>query len=553
MVADTPASFLEPPPAPAEVAQVEAWVREAWENRLASRTYSQELSQKALDLARSTGYLQGEGYALRNLGFCQYQASNFTEALPLLSEGLQIAQVLNDAGLERDCLNYIGAIYAGLGELERALEYVERTYRLNQRIGDQSGIAASLNNIGIVYKQMGREEDSVRAKLEGIELARALQDQPREAFILCNLASSYIPLGRLQEAVQVSYQALELCQALNLKDLEAKVRVNLAEALAQQGDHAKALTLLDWVLEHAQNTGLKEPLIHYWINVATLHASQGSHTQALPALQQALLETQALGAKDLELQVHQRLWETHKALGNFERALQHHEAYHQLETTVRAESVERRLKVFGITRDLEKARAEAEIERLKNVELARALEALHQANLEKSALVQALEEQVIRDPLTRLYNRRHLEATLAREYAQAQHSQQPLAVAIVDVDNFKHVNDRFSHLIGDLVLQKVAEIMSQNARESDFLARYGGEEFVLVLPQSNLETARPVCEQLRLAVAAYDWSTIHPELQVTISLGLAADPHLPNHEKLLDSADARLYEAKHSGKNCLRY
>ncbi|MCV4615520.1 hypothetical protein OFM04_37025, partial [Escherichia coli] len=68
--------------------RVEAWVCEAWESRLTSRTRCQELSQEALTLARSVGYLRGEGYALRNLGFCEYQASNFAEALSLLSKGL---------------------------------------------------------------------------------------------------------------------------------------------------------------------------------------------------------------------------------------------------------------------------------------------------------------------------------------------------------------------------------------------------------------------------------------------------------------------------------
>jgi GGDEF domain-containing protein len=155
---------------------------------------------------------------------------------------------------------------------------------------------------------------------------------------------------------------------------------------------------------------------------------------------------------------------------------------------VRAESVERRLRVMSLSRDLEKARAEAEIERLKSVELAQALEALRKANFEKSTLVQALEEQVIRDPLTKLYNRRHLEAALAKEYAQAQHTGQPLAVAIVDIDDFKRINDQFSHLTGDLVLQKVAEVMSHNARQSDILARYGGEEFVLVRATSKPPT-----------------------------------------------------------------
>lgn len=545
--------LLEPPPPQTVLERIESWIHQAWESRLTSRIQCLELSQQALNLAQTEGYLHGQGYALRNLGFCAYQAANFEEALGQLSQSLRIAGELHDATLERDSLNYIGAIYAGLGELESALEYVERTYHLNQALGDESGIAASLNNIGIVYTQMGREEDSVRVKLEGVELARKLGDSTREAFTLCNLVSSYVALERLEEAVQTSYRALELCQEQKLDDLEIKVRVNLAEALGLQGRYDEALSLLQWVLEQTHNSGIKEPLIHCWLNMARVYLGQNNHSQALEKLEQALSQSQALGAKDLESQVHQRLADIHKEMGSFALALEHYEAYHRLEQGIRAESAERRLRVLSISRDLEKTKAEAEIQRLRNVELARALEALEQANREKSALVQALELQVIQDPLTKLYNRRHLEDTLAEEFAQAQKTYRPLAVAIIDVDNFKHINDQFSHQIGDNVLQTIAEVMSRSARLTDIVARYGGEEFVLVLPRTTLEAAIRVCERLRTAVEGHDWSSIHPDLRVSISLGLAADIHLSNHEKLLGAADAKLYEAKHAGKNCLKY
>ena len=110
MIHDEHTPLLEPPPAQTALEQVEAWVSEAWESRLTSRTRCRELSQQALSLARQEGFLRGEGFALRNLGFCDYQASNFAEALAELSEGLQIAEKLGEPVLERDCLNYIGAI-----------------------------------------------------------------------------------------------------------------------------------------------------------------------------------------------------------------------------------------------------------------------------------------------------------------------------------------------------------------------------------------------------------------------------------------------------------
>lgn len=540
--------------------RIDALNQEAWEVRLSNRSQCLELSQSALGLSKGQRYQRGRGYALRNLGFCDYAEANYEEALGQLTEGLQIAIEQGDGLLERDCLNYIGAVYAGMGELETALEYVERTYRLNLDLGDEAGVAFSLNNIGILYHHMGRNEDSVRVKLDAIELARKLQDPVRETFSLANLVPSYIALGRPEEAIQTSYQTLELARQRNLSDLEIVVLTNLGEALGLQGNYAQGLEVLQQTLAQAERLGNREYLVQCWFVMATLYLKQQSHAQALGVFRQALDETQALGAKELEYKVHQGLSQAHQALGDYAKALEHYQSYHQLEQEVRTQSAERRLRVMGIQRELDKTKAEAEIERLRNVELARALSALEQANQEKTTLLQALELKsaelalkVIQDPLTKLYNRRHLEDTLSSEFAQAQQIGRPLSVAIMDVDNFKLVNDDFSHQIGDVVLQTVAAILQANARTSDMVARYGGEEFVLVLSKTRLETAVQVCERVRQAVEAHDWSSIHPNLRVTLSLGLCGDTSLVNHEKMLNAADAKLYEAKRSGKNRIKY
>ena len=123
---------------------------------------------------------------------------------------------------------------------------------------------------------------------------------------------------------------------------------------------------------------------------------------------------------------------------------------------------------------------------------------------------------------------------------------------IADLDEFKTINDHFSHALGDAVLGIVANIMRSHCRTGDLAARYGGEEFVLVLSNTKATSAWRVCERIRLAVKQYAWASVHPELKVTISLGLNDNLALENHERMLASADERLYEAKRSGRNCTR-
>jgi len=128
---------------------------------------------------------------------------------------------------------------------------------------------------------------------------------------------------------------------------------------------------------------------------------------------------------------------------------------------------------------------------------------------------------------------------------------QPLSVMICDLDDFKRINDTFSHAVGDQVLRAVAALLRQNVRQSDVVARFGGEEFVVLFPATTLEQAAAAGEKLRALVREWPWHTMAEGLAVTISAGVAGAEAQPTPEKLLSAADARLYEAKRRGKDCV--
>jgi diguanylate cyclase (GGDEF)-like protein len=122
---------------------------------------------------------------------------------------------------------------------------------------------------------------------------------------------------------------------------------------------------------------------------------------------------------------------------------------------------------------------------------------------------------------------------------------------ICDLDDFKRVNDTFSHAVGDAVLRAVAGILRQHVRQSDVVARFGGEEFVVLFPATTLEQAVAASEKVCALVREHPWAELHPGLAVTISAGVAEAGAHPTHEKLLSEADARLYQAKRRGKDCV--
>jgi len=130
--------------------------------------------------------------------------------------------------------------------------------------------------------------------------------------------------------------------------------------------------------------------------------------------------------------------------------------------------------------------------------------------------------------------------------------QHPLSLAIADIDFFKRINDRLSHAVGDEVLRALAGLFVENTRTVDVVARYGGEEFVVMFRNTELEQAALAAEKIRQAIELHPWQGIHPELTVTVSMGLASSNGFAHYEQLLNAADINLYQAKHQGKNRVR-
>jgi len=181
---------------------------------------------------------------------------------------------------------------------------------------------------------------------------------------------------------------------------------------------------------------------------------------------------------------------------------------------------------------------------------------LEKANLEKERLITMLRERSLRleresqeDALTGVANRRCFMQRLSAEIEVALAVGRPLSIAIADLDHFKHVNDQLGHPLGDQALRESAALMRRSCRQSDLVARIGGEEFALILPGMTRDDAIEFCESLRAAVGAHDWRALHPELSITISIGLAQWDGSAELEELVHAADAQLYRAKRAGRN----
>ncbi len=435
------------------------------------------------------------------------------DAVAWAAQAVTAARAHGDALLEADALLSLGIGYSRSGQAEAGLEQFAQVLVIFER--EQAGGSVSvLNNMGINCKNLGRLIESVAHYERALALAQG--DATTVAVLQSNLGEPLMLLGRLDEAHAALAAALPVLAASGYVEAETNARVTHGRVLLKSGQVAAAQAELELALRRCTETG----------------------------------------GRNYAARAHQTLAELHKQAGAFERALQHAEAAHAAERAQFNEESERKTGALRVRMDVASARHEAEMHRLRHAEVSSAhdeLKALHAALLAadagKNLLLTRLAEQSRTDALTGLANRRALDERLCDALARARRYTEPLAVALCDLDFFKRINDRFGHATGDEVLRRVSAILRAHCRATDVVARYGGEEFCIVFIEADAAVASRLCDTLRAAVATHDWAGVHPQLAVTLSIGIADDAHLATPEPLLAAADRHLYRAKHEGKN----
>ncbi len=541
--------------------------------RLGEGEEARELYCRALEVSRREGDRAVEDRAvedraveadcLHGLGVLAKLRAEHAAAVSYYLEALRLYEALDDPAGQAQTLNGLGNAHMGREDLGRALPCYLDSLKRREALGDETGVGCSLNNIANVYAALGDNAQALDHYRRCLELSRQTGATRLEARCLANLSEIHIALGRPDEALENSRAAHAIALRYGYRSDECYALMAQGAAHKAAGRVALAVPLLREALSVARS--LPDPInecqIHLLLGESALES--GALSNARVSLSRAAEMAEELSLKQHIFPIHLGLSRVCKAEGDFQAALAHHERFHALEKEVLGDNADKRLQAMLVQMDVEKAqkeadfsRQEAELHRLKTVELAQTNQALRQAIENNEQLVEELraqadelERQASQDGLTGLYNRRYLEGWLTRAFGDAKRGGRPLAVALADVDHFKGINDRYGHQTGDEVLMTVALLLRRACRETDIAARYGGEEFLLALAGTGAAHAAAVCERVRLEIESHPWHEIHPGLAVTVSLGFSDDLSALDHERLLSLADASLYAAKRGGRN----
>jgi diguanylate cyclase len=511
-------------------ATIEALLAQAKGQRLAKEAVA--LAGQALTLARSLGDERWLAQALLLLGRYQYHDIQLELALDHLREAERLFMILADPLGQAHCLNAIAVVYFRSGLQHEALAVAEDALTVFERHASHesaSETASAYNVVGMIARAIAAPGASLAALAQALELSEAAGDWGVYGNACANYGNLYLDLADEYQAKQPEAgkkflakaelwfkRGLKAGRSANDLALYALCCCKLGRVLSKRKKYKSALMLHEKSLALLKSSG-------YNYVITLLLFMQSETLIEMNALEEAIIRLKVMLEQLENSQNHNNLGLTLKLLsktcearGDFQQALQFFVRFHEVETKRYRQQQQLILNASHMRQETERIRQE-------NI---------------------VLSQQVQQDALTGLANRRALN--------QALEQNRYFCIVLADVDYFKRINDRFSHGIGDQVLQWLSHLFVQHTQQNEMAARYGGEEFALLWHTPDHPVAALArCQRLRQMVESFAWERLHPDISVTMSFGLALMDEASDPNGALALADARLYQAKHRGRNCV--
>lgn len=499
--------------------------------------------------------------ARAHIARARWRQGHFQQALalvlPLRDEGLAVLRHEQRAVL----LNTIAGCYSAYGDSAQAFAYMFEALRdAGPRRGRGFDIVLYCN-LSHELMQIGDYEEALRHIAQGLERCHGLDIQRLTSVLLINRVTCLTELGRAGEAL-ADVQALRTMPATS--DGRGRIEPGF-ETLAIAALRAGETALGAELLAQAEADGaprLPDEHLERATAAALLALARGRPRCAVDALLPLLgaaeddtIEGQSRRIRAQYFDLLAQAWQAARRSGPALVALRQWQALHrrqaQTSSQARYQAAALQTELLRLQHRLDEKDAERRATERARGALVAINEELSRRVHEVQALQAALREQATQDPLTGLFNRRHLNDTLPQLHALAQREAQPLALVIIDLDHFKRVNDGHGHAAGDRLLAAFGELLAAHCRRSDVACRYGGEEFCLLMPRTDAATARRKAQSLLRRWRAMRFEINGALLEDQSFSAGAADTRLVagSPDALLKAADDALLDAKRAGRN----
>lgn len=575
--------------------------RRAWNLLHVDSTQARLLAERAIAGAERSGDTLAEGWARLALGFHLLYFSTAAEAATALQRakacfdaaGDGAGRILAGAGIARSMWRE-GRVQAALAQVLPLRDEGVRVLRHEQ-------LGVLLNTIAGCFSAQGDSSQAFAYMFEALRDAGPASGRGFDTVLHCNLAHELLQIGDYEHALQHVDQGLARCSGLKNPRLVSILLINRVICLTELDRAAESLDDIASVLAMpADASGRGRMASHFEsLAIAALRAgelalgadlvararaegdsalpderlerltasgllalAQGDAGQAATVLQPGCADATNDAVEGLSVRIraqffevlseaHQQRGDTAAALAALRQWQALHRAQAQLASRARYQAATLQTELLRLQHRLDENDARRRRTERARAELAAINEQLSRKVEEVQALQQALRQQATQDPLTGLFNRRHLNDTLPTLFALSRREGRTMALVIIDLDHFKAINDEHGHAAGDTLLAAFGAMLTEHSRRSDVACRYGGEEFCLLMPRTDADGARrkvlSLLRRWRAQSFEFDTDTLQG---LSFSAGVAdttlapASPHA-----LLKAADDRLLEAKREGRN----
>ncbi len=542
------------------------------------------------ELSQSASESPGRALNMLNqqLGFNLYYQAQFSQAEPYFLAALSHMRLDNVVGRSK-LLNTIGVVYAQQAKLAQGAKFMLDSIKL---LEDNSLEVTQdrYRNLGSLFFLLKDFEQSVEYSRKSL----AVSSDPTSAVAstYSNLASAYIEIGEIDLAIEALEKSIKINTDLGATTSTA--RLNLGELYNKMGKYEKALEQLNLSASELDDLENSEFRGVSFKSRADVYANMGQHQNAIDLYEQAYLRFQESDLKHERIKLYPKMVEALVVVGNFRRAFEMMVEFKALEDEINSVAATKELNEILTSYEVEKKELALEKQQA-SIELLNSQNAFEQRirvlmyvllaalavvlllvfrslryrgkvnqilltnntriekqHLQLSELNEKLKNQAENDNLTGLKNRRYVTQLISDSIARKASLKNSWCLMMLDIDDFKQINDQYGHQRGDEVLKQFAQTMQDTAAEKDVVARWGGEEFLWLAAIDELAQGPQKCQQLQDNLANNHWFR-EDNKQVTCSIGFSSFPlvalSFEDWEAAVALADYGLYQVKNSGKD----
>jgi signal transduction histidine kinase len=367
-------------------------------NRLGEYGNALDYHFKSLKIQEELGHKKGQASSLNNLGNVYYNLGDYLNALDCYSKSLEIQEIEEDKYGQAVSLNNIGNIYEKLGDYSNALDYQLKSLKIKDEVGDKRGEAASLSNVGNIYYSLGNYTNALEYNFKSLKIFQDLEYKHGEVTCLNSIGNIYEKLADYSKALDYHFKSLKIQEEIEDKAGQGQSLGDIGLVYMRLGDYQNALDFYLKSLQILKEIGNKDGEAKTLLNLGTLYIKEKVGEKALQYLREALVIAKETKSKQLIYETHKALSENYELIGDFSKALEHYKLFHEIEEEVFNEEADKKTKKLIIHFEAEKSEKEAEIYRLKNVELVKLNQALQEANELKMELL-AIAAHDLKNPL----------------------------------------------------------------------------------------------------------------------------------------------------------